>query len=104
MSILVFTVTCPDPDAASDIADDLLVRRLAARATLHPPVESHYRALDGVDYSEEITLTLITRPELETAVEFAIRGLHPYDMPPILRHEERANADYEAWVMAETGG
>jgi periplasmic divalent cation tolerance protein len=104
LPILRFTVNCPNLDAATDIADDLIVRGLVACATIHQPVETHYRAEDGVDYSEEIPLSLTTRPDLETQVETAILALHPYDMPPILRHLLQANADYEAWVAGETGG
>lgn len=104
MPVLSFTVNCPDAETAADIADDLLVRRLVACANILAPIESHYHWQGGIEYGEEVPLVLKTRPDLEQQVETAIRLLHPYDTPPILRHEERANPDYDAWVDAETRG
>ncbi|MDX1781308.1 MAG: divalent-cation tolerance protein CutA [Thalassovita sp.] len=102
MPILSFTVNCPDAETAADIADDLLVRRLVACADILPPVESHYRWEDEIEYGEEIPLVLKTRPDLEAPVEAAIQQLHPYDTPQILRHAETANGDFKAWVIAQT--
>lgn len=102
MPILSFTVNCPDAETAADIADDLMVRRLAACANILPPVQSHYRWDDEIEYGEEIPLMVKTRPELEGQVETAILQLHPYDTPQILRHAENANDDFEAWVIVQT--
>ena len=102
MPILSFTVNCPDAETAADIADDLLARRLAACASILPPVQSHYRWEDEIEFGEETPLVVKTRPDLDGQVETAIRALHPYDTPQILRHAETANDDFEAWVIAET--
>ncbi|MEL6618289.1 MAG: divalent cation tolerance protein CutA [Pseudomonadota bacterium] len=53
-------------------------------------------------HEEEHPLPLKTRATLTRQVEVAVRALHPYDVPPIIRIEATANADDLSWVAAVT--
>lgn len=102
--MLSITTNCPDHETASEIADALLARRLVACANIHPAIDSRYHWQGTIERAQEIPLVVKTRDALGDAVEQAIRELHPYDVPPILREQFQANADYEAWVESETAG
>ncbi|WP_372605470.1 divalent-cation tolerance protein CutA [Actibacterium sp.] len=104
MSILTFTIHCPDHETASELADALLGQHLVACANILNPVESRYHWQGKLMRETEVPLEVKTRPALEREVESVVCALHPYDVPPIVRSECRANSDYEAWVREVTGG
>lgn len=55
---------------------------------------------DGVlQHDSEWVGVLKTSLELEQAVETAVLAMHPYEVPAIVRSEERANAAYEQWIL-----
>jgi len=99
---LSFTINCPDHETASEIADALLGQHLVACANILPAIESRYHWKGRIERTREFPLVLKTSEELGDKVERAVRTLHPYETPPILRDTFRANADYEAWIAAET--
>lgn len=101
MAFLLFYVTHPDEETAKQIAGRMVQERLAACANIFP-VGSAYWWQGAVQQENEWVSILKTRLELEQELEAAIRELHPYDVPCILRYEVRANADYEAWILATT--
>jgi periplasmic divalent cation tolerance protein len=101
-AVLVQT-TVESREKAEAIGRTLVEMRLAACAQVSGPVSSTYWWRGQLEVAEEWLCQLKTRPELATAVERAIRGLHPYQVPeivvlPILS----ADADYLAWIQAET--
>jgi periplasmic divalent cation tolerance protein len=100
--IVAVEVTCPDAASAAAIAEALLARRLVACAHVGPAIESRYRWRGRLEREPEVPLVLKTRPELLAAVRAAVRALHPYEVPAILSHRLEADADYAAWVAAET--
>lgn len=101
--ILEIETLCPSRAVADRIAARLLEARLIACANRSRTVVSLFRWEGEVQAEEEYALRVKTRPELADKVEAEIRGIHPYELPAILRIEATANADYEAWVIAETG-
>lgn len=100
---LVFYITHPDEAAAKHIADTLLERRLIACANVFP-IQSAYWWEGDVQREGEWVSLLKTRSDLELALEAAVRALHPYEVPCIMRYEVRANAEYEQWIVESTGG
>ena len=104
MSILSFTINCPDHDTASDLAEALLSQRIVACANIGATVESRYRWNNQIERTTEVPLTVKTRPALKKEVEAVVMALHPYDVPPIIHETCQANAAYEEWVRTETGG
>ncbi len=101
MAFLLFYITHPDEETARRIAGQLVQERLAACANIFP-IQSAYWWDGAVQQEGEWVSILKTRIGLEDILESAIRRLHPYDTPCILRHEVRANADYEQWILDAT--
>jgi periplasmic divalent cation tolerance protein len=97
MPFLVFYVTHPDEGTAHDISAHLLDKRLIACANIFP-IQSAYRWSGAVQREGEWVSVLKTKTALETALEDALRALHPYDTPCFMRFEARANAEYERWI------
>lgn len=103
MAFLLFYITHPDETTAQRIATQMVERRLAACANTFP-ISSAYWWNGAVQQENEWVSVLKTRLELEMRVEEAIRQIHPYETPCILRFKVRANADYEKWIADSTLG
>ena len=101
MAFLLFYVTHPNEETARRIAGEVVQKRLAACANIFP-ISSVYWWDGAIQQENEWVSILKTRIDLEQALEACIRDLHPYEVPCILRHEVRANADYEQWIAAAT--
>jgi periplasmic divalent cation tolerance protein len=101
MAFLLFYITHPDEETARRIAGQLVQERLAACANIFP-IQSAYWWDGALQKENEWVSLLKTRIGLEDTLESAIRRLHPYDTPCILRYEVRANADYEQWILDAT--
>ncbi|WP_299745720.1 divalent-cation tolerance protein CutA [uncultured Tateyamaria sp.] len=102
MHIIDIWVNCPSIDTADAITDALLDQHLIACANRYAPIQSAYVWDGAIQREQEHPLLLKTRADLAQQVEDAVRALHPYDVPPIIRIEATANADYLAWVHAVT--
>lgn len=101
MAFLLFYVTYPDEATAQQIATEMVEKRLAACANIFP-VSSAYWWHGAVQQENEWVSVLKTRPELEFHLEEAIKQIHPYEVPCILRFEVRGNAAYEKWIVGST--
>ncbi|MBW4709772.1 divalent-cation tolerance protein CutA [Roseobacter sp. YSTF-M11] len=103
MHIIDILVNCPSADTADAISAALIEQRLVACTNRYAPVQSAYFWKGRIEQEEEHPLLLKTRAELAQTVEDALRKLHPYEVPPIIRiNLDGANADYIQWVYAET--
>ena len=71
-------------------------------ANRYAPIQSAYVWDGAIQREEEHPLLLKTRAELAQQVEDAVRALHPYEVPPIIRIEATANAHYLQWLHAVT--
>jgi periplasmic divalent cation tolerance protein len=104
-AIVTVEINCPDAATAAAIAEAVIGRRLAAGASIQPPVASLYRWRGRVVRAGEVPLTLRTRADLFPALAEVARALHPYETPAIVaRAVTDATDDYRAWVVAETAG
>ena len=81
--LLVFC-TCPDRGTAERIADQALAARLAACVNVGGPSSSRYTWKGSIESAEEYTLTIKTTGARYAALEAAIVGLHPYELPEII--------------------
>src|SRR5690554_1303325 len=95
-------VTYPDEDTARTIGRALVEQRLAACSNIFP-VGSVYRWDGGVEEGSEYASLLKIRSEDFQEVAEAIRKLHPYDVPCIVRYDisEGLN-DYVTWIIEST--
>jgi periplasmic divalent cation tolerance protein len=100
--LLVFT-NLPDRGAAEQLADMLIDRQLAACVNILAPCRSVYRWKGAVQHDEEHPMLIKTTAECYPALEQALRGAHPYELPEIIAVPiERGLAAYLDWVAAET--
>ena len=101
-TLLVFT-NLPDRESAVELARALVERRLAACVNVLGTATSVYRWREAVETAQEVPLLIKTRAQLYPAVEAAIRGLHPYELPEIIAVPvEHGLPQYLQWVQAET--
>jgi periplasmic divalent cation tolerance protein len=101
LQILTTTATRED---AERIARALVETKLAACVQIVGPITSIYRWQGNVETTQEWQCWAKSRRDLWSAVERAIRGLHPYEVPEILAMPiETGSADYLKWLDAETG-
>jgi len=101
--LLVLT-NVPDRATAEKIADLLVDRQLAACVNILAPCRSVYRWKREVQHEEEHPMLIKTTAECYPALEQALRGAHPYELPEIIAVPiERGLPAYLDWVAAETG-
>lgn len=102
-AVLLMLCNAPDAGVAERIAQELVARGLAACVNVGAPVLSIYRWQGAVERAEEVPLFIKTVQARREAVQDAIAGLHPYDVPEIvalpITHGLPA---YLEWVRQET--
>jgi len=100
--LLVLT-NVPDRATAEKLADLLVDRQLAACVNILAPCRSVYRWKGAVQHDEEHPMLIKTTAERYPALEQALRGGHPYELPEIIAVPiERGLPAYLDWVAAET--
>jgi periplasmic divalent cation tolerance protein len=103
MDTLLVLSNLPDRASADRLAQALVERRLAACVNILAPCRSVYRWEGAVESAEEYPLLIKTTADRYPAVEEAIRGLHPYELPEIIAVPLSAGLPgYLQWVVDET--
>jgi periplasmic divalent cation tolerance protein len=96
---LLVMCTCPGSTVAAEIATALIEQELAACVTQVPGVKSWYRWEGRLEHQEEVLLLIKTTRQRYGALEAAIVGLHPYDIPEVIALPLCAgSAAYLKWV------
>ncbi len=100
--LLVLT-TCPGPEAAGQIAHDLVAGKLAACVNDIPGIHSLFWWKDKIDSAEEHLLLVKTTADRYPAIEQKILSLHPYELPEIIAVPIEAGLDaYLNWITSNT--
>ncbi|VVC02588.1 Divalent-cation tolerance protein CutA [Candidatus Burarchaeum australiense] len=94
-------VTFPSQKAAQALARKVVAERLLACANLFP-ITSIYRWKSKLVEAKEWAMIGKCDKGKLRQVEKRILELHPYKVPCIVWHEEKATPKYAAWVR-ETG-
>jgi periplasmic divalent cation tolerance protein len=103
VSALLVLTNLPDRASAEKLAEALIEARIAACINILAPCRSVYRWKGAVQHDEEHPVLIKTSAERYAALEQAIRGLHPYELPEIVAVPiERGLPAYLEWVAAET--
>ncbi len=96
-------VTYPDERTARAISRSLIERRLAACSNIFA-VSSIYRWEGKIEEAQEFASLLKIRSEDFQDVVEAVRKLHPYEVPCIVRYDiAEGSLDYLRWVSESTG-
>lgn len=95
--------TCPNREAASALARELVIQRLAACCNVIEGVSSVYRWESRIQEDPEVLLLAKTSRERFSALQRSIRKHHPYELPEILAVPVDAGLPgYLEWVAGET--
>jgi periplasmic divalent cation tolerance protein len=96
------TTTTEKRADADGIARMLVERRLAACVQVLGPITSVYRWKGKIETTGEWLCLIKSRAESYSAVERAIRSLHPYEVPEIVAVPLAAGSrDYLDWLRGE---
>ena len=97
-AVLVLTTAGQEVEAQK-IAQELVMRRLAACVNIVPRIHSVYRWEGKVESAEEFLLIIKTTKNRSTDVKGAIRELHSYDLPEcIVISIESGREEYLKWI------
>jgi periplasmic divalent cation tolerance protein len=100
---IVMTTTV-SPEEATRLGRTLVEERLAACATLMPPVHSIYRWQGKIESSAETLLLLKTAVDQLPALEARLHELHSYQTPEFLVLQiEAGSHSYLQWLSASVG-
>jgi periplasmic divalent cation tolerance protein len=103
-AVLVYT-TWPSLVEAERAGRAIVERRLGSCVNILPGMVSHYRWQGRIERAEEVVMLIKTRASLAEAVGAALKQTHPYQVPAIMvLPVESADADYQKWIVQETGG
>lgn len=95
--------TCPDQDSAQTIAEHLIDKGLAACVNILPGVMSIYSWQEKRESAQELLLVIKTTKKVYGALEKAITGLHPYELPEIIAvNIDNGNEGYLDWISKNT--
>lgn len=97
--ILVY-ITCRDQDEAEKVAKHLLEKRLAACANFFS-IKSIYLWEGKVTGDDEFVVIAKTLGDKFSEVEEAVKEIHSYELPCILKIEVDANLEFLDWVGKE---
>jgi periplasmic divalent cation tolerance protein len=103
-AVFVYT-TYPSIVEAEQAGRALVERRLCACVNILPAMISIYWWQGKIDRGDEVVMIIKTRASLAEPVRAAVKQMHSYSTPAILiLPVENVDADYHAWIVAETQG
>lgn len=101
--VVVCLTTVSSEEEAERIARALLERRLAACVNVIPRARSFYRWKGEIQSDAELLLVIKTVESRTEELGCAVRELHSYDLPELVRLEvSGGDAEYLAWVALES--
>ncbi len=95
---LIAYCTC-SPEAAADLARELVRRRVCACVNVVPGLRSFYTWKGNVEDDNESLLVIKTRADRFEALEKAVGDLHPYEVFELVASRvENGNEAYLRWI------
>lgn len=100
--IIIFS-TAPSEKEAAKIAKVLVGKKLVACVNIIPKLRSIYRWKGKVFDEPEVLMIMKTRTKNYSKVESAIRKMHSYDCPEVVRISIAGGANkYLGWITKNT--
>ena len=101
----IVLTTLADEQRATEFANTLVERRLAACVNIVGPIRSIYRWKGKVERENEFLLIIKTTSEQASRLEAAFKELHPYELPERVEVSvEGGSEEYLAWIAGEVQG
>lgn len=102
MKAIFVYVTCPDIDLAKQLANLLVLEKLAACANIYPDIYSIYQWQEELHEDKEVVLLLKTSEDKFDQLSAKIKELHSYECPCILALPVlKANKEYLDWMAKQ---
>lgn len=99
----IVITTTNSQESVEKIVATVMEKKLAACVQVFPVV-SHYVWKDALQKDDEIRLEMKMRTSDYAALEAAIKSVHPYETPEIVRVEiAEGSREYLEWVRDVTG-
>lgn len=96
--LLVFC-TCPEGEVATELANRLVLERLAACVNILPGLTSVYSWEGTIETGRETLLLIKTEKAAYPFLEARLRECHPYELPEIVAVRiERGLPEYLQWI------
>ncbi|MCP5106093.1 MAG: divalent-cation tolerance protein CutA [bacterium] len=96
------TTTTDSRELARQIADTLVMEKLAACVQVSGPVTSVYEWKNKMETTEEWCCVIRTRKDFSLKVEERIKALHHYEVPEIVILPMSGSRDYLDWITGVT--
>lgn len=100
MGFIIIYVTYPNAEEAAKAASYLLQKKLIACANSFP-IKATSCWTKKVAECDEVVSIFKTKKENWEKVKIAIRSIHSYKVPCIMKLNVEANEEYEAWIHGE---
>lgn len=99
MKIYICWTTVDSPEVASQIAKNVIDRRLAFCAQVEGPIESFYNWQGSTKVDREWRICIKTAEFLLEDLEIAVKNMHNYETPQWLAIKADAQGhDYHEWA------
>lgn len=98
MDIIAIYVTHKDMNNAEKVSDHLFRLKLIACVNYFP-IQSVYSRKWSLEKSDEVVAIYKTKPQNRDKVQEAIKTIHPYHVPCIMKMPVEVNMAYGEWVM-----
>jgi periplasmic divalent cation tolerance protein len=100
---IIVLVTAPSREAAEELGELLIARRVAACVNVVGPITSIYRWAGEVSRDEEHLLLIKSTKARYAEVETLVRENHTYELPEVIALPVVAGLEpYLEWVRSET--
>jgi periplasmic divalent cation tolerance protein len=101
--IVIVLTTAPADGRADELAQRLVDERLAACASVSPPMVSVYRWKGRLEREAERQIVVKTTRDRLAALEGRLKEIHSYDLPEFLvLAVDQGSAAYLGWVVEQT--
>lgn len=99
MAFLAIYITHGTERAAKMVSNELLKKKIVACANIFP-ISSAYWWQGTIANEKEWVSLVKTIPENWEQLQTAVKAIHPYTVPCIMKIEVSANEEYEQWIRS----
>lgn len=97
---IAFT-TCPNPDVATQLAQEIVEKQHAACVNIIPAIQSIYQWQGKIEHDNESLLIIKTQQQQLASLESYILKHHPYEVPEFITLSiESGSKAYLEWITA----
>ena len=93
--------TCPNPEVATQLAQEIVEQQLAACVNIIPAIQSIYLWQGKIEQDNENLLIMKTHQQQLASLESFIQKQHPYEVPEFITLSiESGSKAYLDWITA----